>query len=97
MSSTLVTEIKQCVQRLKKINHGLPLHQTNANGVYTYICISYDSLVTLRFKKNCQSRPRTKARISLIKFYFDICYEKFQKHFAVKTADHSYDNVYQIA
>jgi hypothetical protein len=48
---------------VKKINHGLPLHQNNANGVYTYICISYDSLVTLRLKKNCQ---RTKNQTSHI-------------------------------
>jgi hypothetical protein len=35
MSGTLVTEIKQCVQR-SKINHGLPLRQNNVNGVYDY-------------------------------------------------------------
>jgi hypothetical protein len=33
MSGTLVTEIKQCVQR-KKINHGLQLWKNNVNGVY---------------------------------------------------------------
>jgi hypothetical protein len=32
MSGTLVTEIS--VSNVKKINHGLPLHQNNMNGVY---------------------------------------------------------------
>jgi hypothetical protein len=38
-SGTLVMEMKQRVQRKKKINHGLPLCQNNMNGVYLGIVI----------------------------------------------------------